>query len=419
MGRLPRFACVVLALGYLAACSAGRGETDDHAPPGPAAGEAGVHEHEGTGPDEHAHDRAADDASDALALDERTRHLLGIETAPAAIADFDEAIGATGSIINNENNEAHVSTLVPGRVNVLAADWGDRVKAGQVLVCLESTEIGRRRADYSRAEAELNLARQEFARKERLLQQDAVSRRQSIQAETDLKAAEINLEHARRMLLLTGLSEHEIVEAPTEHKTIVGTSVHIASPIDGVVVERSARVGEFVEPGVCLYKILDPSSVWIQVDVFEKDLPHVRRGGRMTVTVPAYPGRVFAGKIIHVGTVLDGTTRTVQVRSEVANADLALKPGMFASVKLALGTVVRALSVPEAAVLSDAAGSFVFVQEGEKFHRHGVETGARSGGRCEIASGLSEGDLVVVQGQHQLKSRYRMSAADPHAGHAH
>jgi len=302
---------------------------------------------------------------------------------------------------------------------VLAADWGDRVVAGQTLICLESTEIGKRRADYNKAEAELNLARQEFARKERLLQEDAVSQRQLIQAETDLKAAEIGLEHARRMLLLTGLSEREIVEAPSEHKTMAGASVHIAAPIGGIVVERAVRLGEYVQPGACLYKILDTSSVWIQADIFEKDLPLVRRGGRIAVIVPAYPDRVFSGTIIHVGAVLDETTRTVQVRSQVPNPGLVLKPGMYASIRLALGTQRTGLAVPEAAVLRDGAGSFVFVQEADRFHRHNVRTGARSGGRVEILEGLSSGSVVVVQGQHQLKARSTMGAADPHAGHIH
>jgi RND family efflux transporter MFP subunit len=159
--------------------------------------------------------------------------------------------------------------------------------------------------------------------------------------------------------------------------------------------------------------------VWIQVDVFEKDLPHVRRGGRMSLTVQAYPGRVFSGTVVHVGTVLDEATRTVKIRSQAPNRDLALKPGMFADVRMAVGTQTRSLSVPEAALLREGSSSFVFVQEGAEYHRHVVRTGTRSGGLVQIIAGLSEGDLVVVEGQHQLKSRLSTAALDPHAGHVH
>ncbi|MFC1562876.1 efflux RND transporter periplasmic adaptor subunit, partial [candidate division KSB1 bacterium] len=317
------------------------------------------------------------------------------------------------------NDEVHINTLVPGRINVLMANWGDNVSKGQPLVCIESLELGKKRAEYEKAYAELELASKNYERKRKLFEQEAVSQKQLLEAETQKISAEINLEYAKKMLRMTGLKEEEIIAPPDEHDVIEGCSVHLVSPINGVVIERNVKRGEQVEPGNCLFKILDVSSVWIEADVFEKDLHCLRQGRPIKVVVPSYSDRVFTGRIFWIGSTLNEETRTVKVRSKVANKDGKLKPGMFATVEIVTGIKKNVITVPEAAVLSEDIMHFVFVKEGDRYHRHAVTVGISSGSFVEITSGVSAGDLVVIQGNYQLKSRLMMSGIDPHAGHTH
>jgi cobalt-zinc-cadmium efflux system membrane fusion protein len=365
---------------------------------------------------DHEHEEAADHAelnADALSI-------IELKTARASRVDFEETVSATGKILNNQNNEIHISTLVPGRVNEALVDWGERVTKGQTVACIESIELGKKRADYEKSIAELDLATAEFERVERLYKNDAVSEKRLLEARAALRSARINLEYEEKMLLLTGLKKEEILNPPHEHPTIPGCSFHLTSPINGVVIERNIVKGEKIEPGTCVYKILDISSVWVETDIYEKDLAHVKAAKTIKVTVPAFPGRTFTGRIVYLGATLDETTRTVKMRSVIPNPDYDLKPGMFAEVRIVVGSHKKVVAIPMEAVIAEGETDFVFVKEGDDFHRHEVQVGHHNeAGLVPVFAGLSAGAEVVVQGHHQIRSRLLMEGVDPHAGHTH
>ncbi len=392
---------------------------DDHDHDHPADADLDDHEAE----DEHDHDHenpSAADHAETAELNDKAFSVIDLETVPVTQIDFHEVIQATGKIINNQNNEVHLNALVPGRVNEALADWGETVKKGQTLACIESIELGRKRAEYEKAIAELELAEADFSRVDRLFKKDAVSEKRLIEVQAVLKAARINLQYAEKMLLLTGLEKDEILEPPDEHPTIPGCSFHLTSPIDGVVIERNVVKGEQIDPGTCIYKILDLSTVWVETDVYEKDLSRVKTATRVKLTVPAFPDRVFKGDIVYLAATLDETTRTVKLRSVVHNQDFSLKPGMFAEVQIMVGTGRKVAAVPQDAIMLDEGEQFVFVKHGDHFDRRVVEAGDHNNeGLVAVLSGLKMGELVVVQGQHQLNSQQEMSNTDPHAGHAH
>jgi cobalt-zinc-cadmium efflux system membrane fusion protein len=174
------------------------------------------------------------------------------------------------------------------------------------------------------------------------------------------------------------------------------------SPISGVVVERNATVGATVGSDANLFKIINLSSVWIDANVFEKDLGHIRIGQTVSVTVPAFPGSTFTGRIILISSVVDPETRTVSVRTEVPNGDGRLKPDMFANVEIVTAARRTAISLPLAAVLDDAGKSVVFVADGNNYSKREVTLGLKSNDRVEIVAGLKEGDRVVVKGNYLL-----------------
>ncbi|MBW1717768.1 MAG: efflux RND transporter periplasmic adaptor subunit, partial [Deltaproteobacteria bacterium] len=157
--------------------------------------------------------------------------------------------------------------------------------------------------------------------------------------------------------------------------------------------------------GTEILVIMDPRILWIDADIYEKDIAKIRVGQNVEVTVPAYPGEIFTGKISYISDVLNEETRTITVRTEVVNKEMKLKPGMFADIKIFLNYQDKALVIPQEALLDDKGDTIVFIRRGEQYFLQVVQTGARENGFIEIVSGLSEGDEIVYAGSFQLKSK--------------
>jgi membrane fusion protein, heavy metal efflux system len=185
-------------------------------------------------------------------------------------------------------------------------------------------------------------------------------------------------------------------------KPDLGAVFSLNSPIDGVVVERNATIGATVGPDANLFKIIDISRVWIDANVFEKDLERVRYGQEVKLTVPAFPAATFSGRVILVNSVVDPDTRTVKVRTEVPNADGRLKPDMFANVQIITDLNRNAISIPQSAVLEDGGKSVVFVAQDGGFKKRQVIAGIKGNDQVEIIDGLAAGDKVVVKGNYLL-----------------
>ncbi len=168
------------------------------------------------------------------------------------------------------------------------------------------------------------------------------------------------------------------------------------------MVERNATIGATVGTDANLFKIIDISRVWIDANVFEKDLERVKLGQEVKVTVPAFPGSSFSGKVILVNSVLDPETRTVKVRTEVPNPDGRLKPDMFANVEIITDVHRTAISIPQSALLNDGGKTVVFVADGGSYKRRVVTAGIQGNDRVEIIDGLIAGDKVVVKGNYLL-----------------
>ncbi|HSE24224.1 MAG TPA: efflux RND transporter periplasmic adaptor subunit, partial [Pyrinomonadaceae bacterium] len=174
------------------------------------------------------------------------------------------------------------------------------------------------------------------------------------------------------------------------------------SPISGIVIERNGTIGATVGSDANVFKIIDISRVWIDANIFEKDLDRVRRGQAVNISVPAFPGVSFSGKVILISSVVDPETRTVKVRTEVPNSDGRLKPDMFANVRIITDLHRTAISIPQAAVLDDRGKSIVFVNEAGGYQKRPVTVGIQGDGRVEIIEGLQAGDKVVVKGNYLL-----------------
>jgi cobalt-zinc-cadmium efflux system membrane fusion protein len=173
----------------------------------------------------------------------------------------------------------------------------------------------------------------------------------------------------------------------------------------GVVTKFDVATGEVVGTDKELLAIADMSTVWVLADVYEKDLAKIQGDGQASITVDAYPGRTFSGRITYVSDLIDPTTRSAKVRCVVENRDGALKLDMFAKVRLASAEEREALVVPADAIQQVDNQAVVFVQQTPtRFERRNVQTGLRAGDLVEIVSGLDRGQTVVGKGSFYLKT---------------
>ena len=327
-------------------------------------------------------------------LDTASVRLGGIRLGEAG-AIMSTALPVTGSITYDANRVSHVGARTAGRVTSVRADLGARVSSGQVLAMLESPEVGQIRAEEREADELVGIARQNYARERRLEAQGISSRKELLDAEADLRRAEAAQRSTAERLRVLGAGHG------------VGSQFAVVSPFGGIIVTRDASLGEMAEPGDTLFTIADLSRVWIELDVFERDLERVRVGQEVRVTTEAYANRTFPGRIVYVADVLDPAKRTARARVEIPNPGQLLKPGMFARADIALQGGPSLAVVPQEAVQELEGQTVVFVPGAGvgTFRATPVTVGERiEGGRVVIRSGLAPGARVVVAGAFSLRS---------------
>ncbi|HEV7398337.1 MAG TPA: efflux RND transporter periplasmic adaptor subunit [Pyrinomonadaceae bacterium] len=331
-------------------------------------------------------------------------------------------IVATGKILVPEDRMANIGPVHEGRLVRLYAGQGSLVRKGQKLADLESADIDQAEADYLKALADYDNARRtsaaevKFAQatydRTRMLYEKSVTAGKNVEAaEHDLEMAKAAaasnaaqtkaaLTSARRHLLILGLKDAEI--DALANKSSLGAVFSLTSPISGIVIERNGTIGATVGSDATVFKIIDITRVWIDGNVFEKDIERVKRGQEVKVSVPAFPGVNFSGRVILINSVVDPDTRSLKVRTEVSNPDGRLKPDMFASVQIITDLRRTAISIPQAAVLDDGGKTVVFIAAGNGYVKREVHAGIQGNDRVEIVEGLQAGDKVVVKGNYLL-----------------
>lgn len=321
-------------------------------------------------------------------------------------AEVAERIQLTATIQANQDRLAHVAPRVPGRIVGISAKLGDRVKAGQPLAHLDSIELGEAHSIYLQAESQHKLAQADFERAEKLYADQIVPQKDFLRSRAEYEKARANLRAATDKLRLMGV-------APVRSEAAIST-FPLTAPFSGTVIDKKAVLGELARPDGALFTIADLSTVWIDADLFEKDLGKVRVGSSASVTVAAYPNDVFKGRLTYISSVMDKATRTVKARIEVPNTDERLKPDMFATAAVDTASTRQLLSVPASAVILMEGKKTVFVREKAGFEKRVVELGDNLGGRFVVKDGVEEGDAVVVDGVYALKSRLLKSRVGDH-----
>ena len=358
---------------------------------------------------------ASGSAGGLIRLSASSAELAGLQLAKVEARQGRCVLNAMGKILAPPPQTAIVSYSFPGRVVEIHVRVGDWVEKGQRVITIESQEVGEAKIEFFKSQAALELAKLNLDRENRLLASGIGVKKGLVAAEAEHKLAQANVEAAEKKLHVLGFTEERIKEITRAHE--INPTITLTAPVAGKVVESKAILGGMVDETTEILKIIDPRSLWADAGVYEKDLAKVKVGQRVEVAVPAYPGEVFQGTVSYIGDLVDEETRTITVRTEVANDDQRLKPGMFADVCLLLNGGDPMLLVPSSAVLEEGSQKIVFVKSGDGFARREVETHAVEGDQVQIVSGLNAGEEIVVQGNHQLKSELHRGLLE--ASHAH
>jgi cobalt-zinc-cadmium efflux system membrane fusion protein len=359
---------------------------------------ARLEEHEG---EEETH---AAGPRDVVRLDPAALPGAGVQVGAAGTGRAG-GVALTGAIGYHPGRVSHVGARTRGRIIRLLAELGRPVRGGELLAVLESPEVGAVRAELGEARSLLRIAREGYARERRLEAQGISSRKELLEFEADFRRAEAAVQSARDRLAALGGAGGS------------GSQFAVTAPFPGSVVAREASLGEMAEPSDTLFTVADLSRVRLELDVFERDLGAVRPGQTVAVTVAAYPGRAFAGRIASLGDVLDPGKRTVRAYVDLPNPGRVLKPGMFATARVETGAAV--VMVPRDAVQVMEGRPVVFVpgaRAGE-FRVRLVELGEPAdSGFVAVRGGLRAGEPVVVAGAFTLRSELARGEIGEH-GH--
>ena len=391
-------------------------EHAEHKEAGHKDEKAGGHEGEKEGAHEEGkegHDEHGGEVGN-VKMTAEVQKLNGVVVASAKKQRLAGAFSATGKVEANADRIAHVSPRISGKIVTVRASLGDSVSAGQALATLDSVELGEALNRYQQSKTKLALAQSNMDRIKGLVEKKIAARKDIFQAETDYKTAQIELHTDEERLALYGVSTAAI--AGEGHKKPL---LPVKSPISGIITEKHAIVGELSDPSKSLYTVADLSSVWVMVDINEKDLAKIHRGQAASVIVGAFPDLKLKGRITYIADLVNEATRTVKARVEVANPGRKLKPEMFATIELALAAdAPPVVAIPEDAVQDLDGKKVVFVAENDsEFGARQVQAGRTASGMIEIVSGLKEGERYAIKGAFILKSELKKGEVVDEHGH--
>ena len=375
--------------------------------------ETGGHGHaEGAAP----HDDSASGPVVALTAIERAN--IGLKTEAAERRPFDDLRRLPGVMKAAPDRIAIVTSRTPGKVVTIHAALGQRVTKGTDLIEVQSVEIEKLETDLLHAENRLRLAQSDAERARALVEKGIAARKELIAAENQLEGVKNDIEGLIRQLVLLGVPRKAIEHLRRERLVTV---LHIPAPIDGTVVERPAVLGQVVEPVTPLLKLVDTSVLIAQGAAPEDLLRELKVVQPVRVTVAAYPGKRFEGRLTFIHPQIDPERRVAHVWAEIRNPEGQLKEDMFVQLAVVVGGGPEALVIPAAALMSEGGLEFVFTETPAGFKRTSVVVGARNDQYVEIKQGLSPGAKVVTDGKRQVYTVFlaTRSGAPALSGHGH
>ncbi|VTR95386.1 secretion protein : Efflux transporter, RND family, MFP subunit OS=uncultured planctomycete GN=HGMM_F01A04C20 PE=4 SV=1: Biotin_lipoyl_2: HlyD_3: HlyD_2 [Gemmata massiliana] len=348
-----------------------------------------------------------------------------VDTAPVEQSAIEERVPAYASLVAPWPNQAFATARVPGRVVRVAVTPGQRIAVGDTIAEIESLEIDTLQLDVLAARTDIALAEKQVAELTKSADAGAVAGQMVIDAQTRLARNRNALDLARGKWLGLGLPAARLDELLRRGEVLPGLALPVTAPVSGTVARADLTTGKVVEPAEQLAEVIDLSTVWVRIEVLEKDLRRIAVGQLVELHLAAYPGEVFRTTVRARSQYLDATTNVTTAWAELANpsgSEPRFRPGMSGQAHLVVTDEApvpsasanrppsrkHRLTVPATAILREGVERFVLVEEANavgssEYRKVPVVVGRAAGGRVEvIAGGVFAGDRVVTRGGHEL-----------------
>ncbi len=342
---------------------------------------------------------------------------LGIALAKAGPGSLERVLTLPGEIILNDDRVALVTPYVSGYVREIRKRQGDSVNRGEVMAVLESRELAEAASAYLAARERRALAEKTFHREASLWEKKITPEQDYLESKMALSAARIEVRSARQKLMALGFSGVS-VDNLSEEKDASLTRYEVVSPLKGQVLMKNLSLGQMVERTAAVYQVADMDTVWVRINLLQGQLPYLKKGMDVQIRVDDATPRARA-RMTFIGPLVGKETRTAEGRAILSNPDGQWRPGLFVTAEIGTGKENIPLFIPKKAVQTLGGKPVVFVPAEGGFEASPVAMGRSDGIHVEIISGLSQGDLYVVDGAFELKAAVMTDSMDNHAGHGH
>ena len=325
-------------------------------------------------------------------IDPVTVQNIGVRTEIAEEKTLSHIIRAMGRVDFDEERMVRVHPRTEGWIQKLMVDkTGQWVKKGSDLLTIYSPELVSGQQEY-------------------LLALNNLQTLKGSPFEDIRHGAENLVKSSRQRLELFNVPKHHIREL--EKTQSIKEGLHIHTPADGIVMKIGVREGQFVTPATELYMIADLSQVWVYAEIYEYELPWVQIGDTAKIQLSGIPGKEFEGRLDYIYPYAESKTRTIKARLVFDNPEQLLKPNMFAEVTIYAGRKIKAVVIPDAAIVRSGTRTQVFVIRGKgKFEPRTVKLGIVSEGQVQVLEGLHVGEKIVTSAQFLIDSESKMREA--------
>lgn len=325
----------------------------------------------------------------------------GVQVATVGPARIKTALQLQGEVRLNEDRTVHVVPRLAGLVESVAANAGDKVRRGQLLAVMSSQSLADQRSEWFAAQKRVSLARTTFEREKALWEGKISAEQDYLLARTALQESEIAEQSARQKLASLGVSAAGSGNL---------TRYEIRSPIDGVITDKKISVGEVIKEDANIFIVADLSSVWIEMNVYAKDINAVQLGQRAIVKASSFEAQA-EGKVAYVGALVGEQTRAAKARLVLANTKGLWRPGLPVNVELTADEVEVALAISVDAVQTLRESPVVFGRYGNQFEARPVELGRTDGKTVEVLGGLEPGERYAARNSYLIKADIGKSGA--------
>jgi len=351
---------------------------------------------------------AQDADKTAVQLTEAEMKEYNIQLSAAGAGKLEVNINLPGEVVLNPDRLAHIVPRVPGVVREVRKYLGDFARAGEVMAILESRELADLKSAYLAAKERVALAEATYEREEGLWRKKISAEQDYLAAKQTLAEAKIELRSAEQKLHAVGFSEAYLAQLK-DHSEVAFTYYEVIAPFDGTVIEKHITLGEVLKEEETAFLIADLSSVWVNLTVYQKDLPIVHVG--QPVVVSAGHGIPEAsGAISYISPLVGEETRTVTARVVLPNPQGLWRPGLFVTARVVVEAIDAPIVVPKTALESIDDQTCIFTETEDGFEPQPVTIGRADETHVEITSGLTVGQRYVSLGGFTLKAQLEKSA---------